>query len=95
MPRCFCNDFASYKQKMVARDHQAVVLPQLHVCLSHTVFASTSVLALHDFVDAGIKRVLVPKRNWRDVKADVPDNIRSSLEIIPCTSHRAMVLSLY
>ncbi|KAL0036800.1 hypothetical protein WJX79_010572 [Trebouxia sp. C0005] len=32
---------------------------------------------------AGIKRVLVPKRNWRDVKADVPDNIRSSLEIIP------------
>ncbi len=32
---------------------------------------------------AGIKRVLVPQRNWRDVNADVPDNIRSSLEIIP------------
>ena len=32
---------------------------------------------------AGIKRVLVPKRNWNEVKADVPDNIRSSLEIIP------------
>ena len=26
---------------------------------------------------------MVPKRNWRDVKADVPDNIRASLEIIP------------
>ena len=27
--------------------------------------------------------MLVPKRNWNEVKADVPDNIRSSLEIIP------------
>lgn len=35
------------------------------------------------YADIGIKRVLVPKRNWRDVKADVPDNIRASLEIIP------------
>ena len=32
---------------------------------------------------AGIKRVLVPKRNWRDVQADVPMNIKDSLEIIP------------
>ncbi len=24
MSSCFCNDFASYKQKLVARDHQAV-----------------------------------------------------------------------
>ena len=32
---------------------------------------------------AGIKRVLVPKRNWRDVKADVPAAIKDSLEIIP------------
>lgn len=32
---------------------------------------------------AGVKRVLVPKRNWRDVQADVPVNIRDSLDIIP------------
>lgn len=32
---------------------------------------------------AGIKRVLVPKRNWRDVAADVPPNIKASLDIIP------------
>lgn len=31
---------------------------------------------------AGIKRVLVPKRNWRDIKADVPANIKDSLEIV-------------
>ena len=34
-------------------------------------------------MNAGIKRVLVPKRNWRDIKADVPANIKDSLEIIP------------
>lgn len=34
-------------------------------------------------VRAGIKRVLVPKRNWRDVKADVPANIKDSLQVIP------------
>ena len=34
-------------------------------------------------MNVGIKRVLVPKRNWRDIKADVPANIKDSLEIIP------------
>ena len=32
---------------------------------------------------AGIKRVLVPKRNWRDVQADVPKNIKDNIQIIP------------
>ena len=32
---------------------------------------------------AGIKRVLVPKHNWRDIQADIPDNIKGGMEIIP------------
>ena len=32
---------------------------------------------------AGIRRVLVPKRNWRDIKADVPTNIKDNIDIIP------------
>lgn len=35
------------------------------------------------FCCAGIKRVLVPKRNWRDIQTDIPANIKSSIEIIP------------
>ena len=32
---------------------------------------------------AGIKRVLVPHRNWRDIKADIPANLKDNIEIIP------------
>lgn len=35
------------------------------------------------FCYAGIKRVLVPKRNWRDIQTDIPGNIKGSIEIIP------------
>lgn len=32
---------------------------------------------------AGIKRVLVPRRNWRDIQAEIPANIKASIDIIP------------
>ena len=32
---------------------------------------------------AGIKRVLVPRRNWRDIQADIPANIKASIKLIP------------
>ena len=32
---------------------------------------------------AGIKRVLVPRRTMRDVKADVPASVKEAMQILP------------
>jgi ATP-dependent Lon protease len=31
----------------------------------------------------GIRRVLVPARNMRDVRADVPASVKAALEVVP------------
>lgn len=35
---------------------------------------------------AGLKRVLIPRRNARDAEADVPQKVQDSLRIIPCAT---------
>ena len=47
------------------------------------VLLETSLPASIMMCSAGVKRVLVPKRNWRDIQADVPASVRDNLEIIP------------
>ena len=32
---------------------------------------------------AGIKRILIPSKNMRDVKADVPKSVSEQLEVVP------------
>lgn len=52
-------------------------------CNASFIVAMCCLSECFTFRYAGIKRVLVPKRNWRDIQTDIPANIKSSIEIIP------------
>lgn len=52
-------------------------------CNASTIVAVCCLTECFIFCHAGIKRVLVPKRNWRDIQTDIPANVKSSIEVIP------------
>lgn len=58
-----------------------------------TFFNVSQILAAHRY---GIKRVILPERNLKDL-VEVPSSVLSNLEVIllPCLQHRYTVLQLY